>query len=138
MSILAWLKGLRRRRLDDEDFQEEIRAHLKIAADEKMADGADRRNAQLASLKDFGNVMLTLGIGLNAGVFTMLKGIALSPIAGVERSAQLVTIFGETSAGRGVDISYPDYQYLRDHDQAFTGLFGSSLAKVGLGRGRSA
>ena len=115
MSFASWLK---RQRLDDEDFQEEIRAHLKIASDEKIADGADRRNAQLASLKDFGNVsltteaarnvwtprwldavrdqlsdvryairalvknpvfsltvvgVLTLGIGLNAAVFTMFK-----------------------------------------------------------------
>jgi macrolide transport system ATP-binding/permease protein len=168
---------------DDDDLQEEIRAHLKIAADEKMADGADEKSEQLASLKDFGNVTLTteaarrvwtpwwldaihdqvsdvryairalrkkpafalsvvgvlaLGIGLNAAVFTMLKGIALSPIAGVGRSAELVTIFGETGAGRAVNVSYPDYQYLRDHDQAFSGLFGSSVAKVGLGRGRSA
>ena len=30
MSIFSWLK---RRRLDDEDFDEEIRAHLKMAAD---------------------------------------------------------------------------------------------------------
>src|SRR5437879_1814661 len=131
MSIIAWLKRLKRRRLDDEDFEDEIRSHLAIAADDRMADGADRRTAHLASLKDFGNVtltteaarrvwtpwwldalhdqlsdvryairtlaknpafsltvvgVLTLGIGLNAAVFTMLKGIALSPIAGVERS----------------------------------------------------
>src|SRR5262249_45371754 len=82
--------------------------------------------------------VLALGIGLNAAVFTMLKGIALSPIAGVSRSAELATIFGETNAGRAVAVSYPDYQYLRDHDQAFSGLFGSTVAKVGLGRGRSA
>src|SRR5439155_8184442 len=82
--------------------------------------------------------VLTLGIGLNAAVFTMLKGIALSPIAGVDRSADLVTIFGETGAGRAVNISFPDYQYLRDHDQAFSGLFGSTVGKVGLGRGRAA
>ena len=43
MSILSWLKRLQRRRLDDEDFQDEIRAHLAIAADERMADGADPR-----------------------------------------------------------------------------------------------
>jgi hypothetical protein len=59
MSILAWLKRLMRRRLDDDDFQEEIRAHLAIAADERVADGADRQTARLASLKDFGNVTLT-------------------------------------------------------------------------------
>ena len=44
--------------LDDDDFQDEIRAHLQIAADEKIADGADEKNARFASLKEFGNVTL--------------------------------------------------------------------------------
>jgi len=183
MSIMAWLKKLRRRGLDHDDFAEEIRAHLAIAADERMADGADRETARLASLKDFGNLTLTteaarsvwtpwwidalhdqmsdirysvrnlaknpvfsltvvgvlaLGIGLNAAVFTMLKGIAFSPIAGVNGSAQLAVIYGETSAGRQIRLAYPDYQYLRDHDDAFSGLFGSSPFEPNLGRGRSA
>src|SRR5438552_19037931 len=59
MSIAAWLNRLKRRRLDDEDFKEEISAHLTLAADERIANGADRHHAQLASLKDFGNVTLT-------------------------------------------------------------------------------
>src|SRR6478609_6385688 len=59
MSIMAWLKKLRRRGLDHDDFAEEIRAHLAIAADERMDDGADRETARLASLKDFGNLTLT-------------------------------------------------------------------------------
>jgi predicted permease len=183
MSIVAWLKRLKRRRLDEEDFQEEIRAHLAIAAEDKMADGADRQSARYAALREFGNVtqtteaarrvwippwleavhdylsdiryairalaknpafsltvvgVLTLGIGLNAAVFTMLKGIALSPIAGAEGSARLAVIFGETSAGRQVRVSYPDYRHLRDHDRAFADLFGSSVASVNLGRGRNA
>ena len=82
--------------------------------------------------------VLTLGIGLNAAVFTMLKGIALSPIAGVDRSARLPVMFRETTSGRQLPVSYPDYQYLRDHDRAFTGLFGSSVAAVNLGKGRGA
>ncbi len=185
MSIVAWIKGLKRRRvdLDEEDFQDEIRAHLAIAEDERIADGADRQTAHDGALKEFGNVtltteaarrvwtpwwldalhdqvsdvryairalaknpvfsltvvgVLTLGIGLNAAVFTMLKGLALSPIAGVDGSARLAVIFGETSTGRQLRVSYPDYQYLRDHDRAFSDLFGSSVATVNLGRGRSA
>src|SRR5262245_30395644 len=65
MSIRSFLKrlngltGLWRRRLDDDDFQEEIRAHLAIAADDQMADGADRETARLAARKAFGNVTLT-------------------------------------------------------------------------------
>jgi hypothetical protein len=127
MSIVAWLRRLTRRRLDDDDFKEEIRAHLAIAADEKMADGADRQTARYAALRDFGNVtltteaarrvwipwwvealwdllsdvryairalaknrafsltviaVLTLGIGLNAAVFAMLKSMALTALRG--------------------------------------------------------
>ena len=50
-----WLK---RRRLDEDDFQEEIRSHLAIATEERVADGADRDAARQASIKDFGNVTL--------------------------------------------------------------------------------
>src|SRR3954447_12610162 len=180
MGLRSWL---RRRRLDHDDFEDEIRAHLAIAAEDKVADGADPREARLASLKDFGNVTLTtdaarrvwtpwwvdavhdqfsdvryavrslaknpgfsltvvgvlmLGIGLNAAVFTMLKGLALSPIAGVPDAARLSVLFAETSNGRQLSLSYPDYQYLRDHDRAFTGLFGTTVGRVNLGKGRSA
>src|SRR5262245_16599248 len=183
MGLKAWLERLRRRRLDEDDFQEEVRAHLAMAAQERMAEGADPRSAELASLKDFGNVLLTteaarrvwtpwwvdafhdllsdarygiralakkpafsltvvavltLGIGLNAAVFTILKGIALRPLAGVERSARLAVVFGETSTGRPVRVSYADYRHLRDYDRAFADLFGTSLATVNLGRGRNA
>src|SRR5216110_42384 len=183
MSISDWLHGLRRKRLDEDDLDEEIRAHLAIAAAEKQSDGADPRSAQLESLKEFGNVtltteaarrvwtpwwidalhdqvsdvryairalaknpvfsltvigVLTLGIGLNAAVFTMLKSIALSPIAGVDRSPPLPVMVRATTSGRQLPVSYPDYQYLRDHDRAFSGLFGSSVAAINLGKGRSA
>jgi putative ABC transport system permease protein len=150
MSIVAWLKGLKRRRLDDEDLQEEIRAHLAMAAEERIADGADRQAARDEALKEFGNVtltteaarrvwtpwwvdalhdqasdvryairalaknptfsltvvaVLTLGIGLNAAVFTMLKGLALSPLAGVAGSARLAIVFRETTSGRQLSMS---------------------------------
>src|SRR5215210_7882967 len=127
MGILAWFKARRPAQLDEHDFKEEIRAHLAIAAQEKIADGVDQEDAHYAALKEFGNVtrtteaarsvwtprwwealrdvttdvryairtlrknsafsltvvgVLTLGIGLNAAVFTMLKGMALSPLAG--------------------------------------------------------
>ena len=130
-----------------------------------------RRSAQLASLKDFGNVtltteaarrvwtpwwldalrdqvsdvryairalaknpafsltvigVLTLGIGLNAAVFTMLKSMALSPLAGVDGlGAARASSSAKRARDGSVGLSYPDYQYLRDHDRAFSGLFGS-------------
>jgi predicted permease len=175
-----WLK---RRRLDEDDFQEEIRAHLAIATDERIADGAERDAARDASIKDFGNItrtteearsvwrpwwldafrdgltdvrfavrvllkspvfsltvtaVLALGIGLNTAVFTMLKSLALTPLAGVERSARLGVVLNETRTGRRAGLSYPDYQYIRDHDQSFTGLTGSALASVNVGLGSRA
>ena len=183
MGILSWLTRRRPVALDEDDFKEEIRAHLALAVEEKIADGADRDDAQYAALREFGSVtlmterarsvwtprwleglrdlmsdvryairalaknpvfsftvigVLTLGIGLNAAVFTMLKGIALSPLAGVDASGRLAVIFGETSAGRPVRLSYPDYRHLRDHHRAFSDLFGSTVAPVNLGRGRGA
>ncbi|HKV98903.1 MAG TPA: ABC transporter permease [Vicinamibacterales bacterium] len=183
MSIVGWLRRLMRRGLDERDFQDEVRAHLAIAADERVADGADRETARYAALKDFGNVtlateearrvwtpswvdalrdqvsdvryairalarnpgfaltvsgVLTLGIGLNATAFTMLKSFALTPLAGVDRSADLVVVFGQTSAGRQLALSYPDYVSLRDHDASFSPLFGTRLVTAGLGRGRGA
>ena len=180
MSILSWLK---RRRLDEEDFQEEVRSHLAMAAKDRIADGADPRSAELAARKEFGNVTLTteaarevwtpwwidalhdqvsdvryairslaknpgfsltviavlaLGIGLNSAVFTMLKGLALAPLGGVDRSASLVVMFGETSSGRQLRVSYPDYRHIRENHTGFSELFGSSLLTVSLGKGRNA
>ena len=183
MSIWALLRRLRRRRLDDDDFQEEIRAHLAIATAERVADGEDREAARYAALREFGNVtltteaarriwtprwleglrdlasdaryaaralaknpvfavtvvaVLTLGIGLNAAAFTMLKSVTLSPLAGVAGSSRIAVVVGETSTGRPTRFSYPDYQALREHDRAFAGLFGSTVAALNLGRGRGA
>jgi predicted permease len=180
MGIRSWLKR-RRLDLDDEDFREEIRANLAIAAEERVSDGEDAQEAHYAALREFGNVtlateaarrvwtprwleglrdlasdvryaarslsrhpgftitvilVLALGIGLNAAVFTMVKALALSPVAGVERSASLAVLVGRTESGRSTSISYPDYRHVRDHDRAFSGMFGTTVATVGLGRGR--
>jgi len=180
VALFGWLK---RRRPDDDDFQEEIRAHLAIAADERIANGTDPQSARLASRKEFGNVtltadaarrvwipwwldalhdqmsdvryavrvlakspafaltviaVLTLGIGVNAAVFTMLKGMALAPLAGIANTSQLGIIVNQTDKGRQAGLSYHDYQYVRDHDTAFSGLAASGFTIVNLGRGRSA
>lgn len=180
MSIFSWLK---RRRLDEEDFQEEIRAHLAMAARERAAEGEDPESARNAAVKEFGNVtltteaarevwtpkwlvalndlasdarfairalarnpgfsltviaVLTLGIGLNAAVFTMIKSFTIAPLAGVEGSGRLAVLFGETTTGREVRVSYPDYVQIRDHASSFSQVFGSSLITPSVGRGRSA
>ena len=183
MPLFSWLRRRRALDLDEQDFKDEIRAHIAIAEAERLADGADRDTARYAALREFGNVtvtteatrrvwtpswlealrhllsdgryavralsknavfsltviaVLSLGIGLNAAVFTMLKGMTLTPIAGVDGSAGLGVVYAETDSGRNVRVSYPDYRYLRDHNTSFTQLYGSSLATVNIGRGRNA
>lgn len=167
---------------DEDDFKDEIQAHLAIAATEKEGDGLDPRDARYAALREFGNVtlareaarqvwtprwlealrdlvgdvryavralarhpafsltvigVLALGIGLNAAVFTMLKGIALTPMAGVDGSGRIATLYRETTAHRAVRVSYPDYLSLRGRDTGFADLFGTAAARVGLGKERA-
>ena len=169
MARFQWLARFRQ----NDDLQEEIRSHLAMAAQDRIADGEDRVGAHRAALKEFGNVTLTteaarrvwigwwietaadllndvryavrvlsrsagfsliviavlaLGIGLNAAVFTLFKGLALKPLSGVEESAGLGVVLAQMRAGRTSPLSYHDYRYIRDHDHAFLGLAGSSMA----------
>jgi predicted permease len=55
MKLLDWIF----RRREDDDLQEEIRAHLAMATRDRIADGEDPRTARLSSRKEFGNVTLT-------------------------------------------------------------------------------
>ncbi|HVQ15744.1 MAG TPA: ABC transporter permease, partial [Vicinamibacterales bacterium] len=55
MKLLDWIF----RRREDDDLQDEIRAHLSMATRDRIEEGEDLRAARLASLKEFGNVTLT-------------------------------------------------------------------------------
>ncbi len=81
--------------------------------------------------------VLTLGIGGNAAVFSLFKGLALKPLPGVERSSSLGVVVSRMSSGRQVSVSYPDYKYFRDHDRSFTGLAATDMLPFSLGLGSS-
>ena len=59
MGIFSWLKRHRLRPIDEEDFKEELKAHLAIATEERTAEGADPESARYEALREFGNVTLT-------------------------------------------------------------------------------
>jgi predicted permease len=181
----GWLERMGRGRvsLDEDDFSDEIAAHLAIATSDRIAAGLDPAAAREASIREFGNLALTtetargvwtprwlsvlqdlaadvrqarrglarhpafsltvvgvlsLGIALNATVFSMLKSMALTPLAGVARSSALTAVYAETDAGRSLRLSYREYRQLRDRHTAFSSLLGYRLANVTVGRGRSA
>ena len=76
--------------------------------------------------------VLALGIGLNSMVFTLLKSLALKPLAGVEGSGRLAVVMSKTKGGRLAGVSYPDYLALRDRGP-FAGVAGSSPTLLNLG-----
>src|SRR5438132_7933169 len=67
-------------------------------------------------------LVLGLGIGANATVFTFFRAIFLRPLPGVPAATGLGVVVAKTSGGRTISVSYPDYEYLRDHDRSFNAL----------------
>lgn len=55
----AW-RWLFRRRAIDRDLDDEIRGHLRMAIEDRVAAGEDPEAARLAAMKDFGNVLKTV------------------------------------------------------------------------------
>src|SRR5438874_7721123 len=74
---------------------------------------------------------LALGIGLNAGIFTILNALALRPLR-VQGSERLVCLFQDFSRNRGRGLrnvyddatraSYSEYREYRDTNHVFSGL----------------
>jgi putative ABC transport system permease protein len=80
-------------------------------------------------------LVLGLGIGANALVFTVFRAIFLRPLPGVAAPTGLGVIVSKSSGGRTFGMSYPDYEYLRDHDRSFNGVAAAAMAPFSLGRG---
>jgi predicted permease len=81
-------------------------------------------------------LVLALGIGTNISVFTLFSAVFLRPLPGVDRANNLAVIVGRGAPDdRIVTLSYPDYQYLRQHDRAFAGMAVMSPAPMSLGFG---
>src|SRR4051812_2595614 len=79
--------------------------------------------------------VLGLGIGANATVFTIFRAVFLRPLPGVVAPTELDVIVSKSSAGRTIGLSYPDYEYLRDHNGSFSALAASAMAPLSLGLG---
>jgi len=71
-------------------------------------------------------VALSIGIGMNAAVFTFVNALLLRPPQGVNETRRLVEVWMHNDKGSGVQsyapFSYPDYVYYRDHTKSLEGL----------------
>lgn len=59
-------------------------------------------------------LLLGLGIGANATIFSWVRHFVLQPIPGVERLDELVAVRGTTLTRRDISYSYPNYRDTRD------------------------
>lgn len=80
-------------------------------------------------------LVLALGIGTNIVAFGLFKALALKPLAGVVDAVELHFIGGVSSSGLRGGISYPDFKYLRQHNQSYSYVAGSSWQPFSMGEG---
>jgi len=82
---------------------------------------------------------LALGIGANTAIFSVANALLLRPLL-LGAPQQLVGVQKRTSEGEGQEfsVSYPDYQFYRDHNQVFTGLLCWGEATMSLTAGGEA
>jgi predicted permease len=73
---------------------------------------------------------LSLGIGANTAIFSMVNALLLRDLPHVRRTSELVLI-GRTVNNEGFDtFSYPDYVDLRDQSQTLQGVAALSVVPV--------
>ena len=82
-------------------------------------------------------LVLALGIGANAAVFSVVNALVLQPRPG--RIDQLVGVFSRDRVkhDRYRDFSYPAYVDLRDRGDVFESLMAHTFSTVGIGDGES-
>jgi predicted permease len=89
---------------------------------------------------------LALGIGANTAIFTVIEAVLLRALP-VGRPGQLVLLTDPDSHGRNYGaeggirdlLTYSEFEYLRDHNSVFSGIFAadSSLPRVPVTRNGS-
>ncbi len=80
-------------------------------------------------------LVLALGIGANAAVFTLVNTLFLRPMPGSERPGQVVGIYSHdhTKPDSYRAFSYPGYVDVRDHSRGFTSVMAFTVSFVGIG-----
>jgi predicted permease len=81
--------------------------------------------------------VLTLGIGVNAGIFGIVNGLLLRPLAGADAPGELVGVYSkDRTATRGYRaFSYPGFEDLRSADGPFAHLAAHNVSIAGITAG---
>ena len=82
-------------------------------------------------------LVLALGIGANAAVFSLVNGLLLKPIAGADSPGHVVGVYSRDRARPGSWrlFSYPEFIDVRDRAAVFSDVAAFTMALVGIGEG---
>jgi macrolide transport system ATP-binding/permease protein len=76
---------------------------------------------------------LALGIGANSAIFSVVNGILLRPLPGIEHPGELVGLSSrQRSTPFPIGLSYPDYVDVRESNDVFSGVISYDQIYVSL------
>jgi predicted permease len=125
---------------ESESFQQKLRDLELHSAQESITLGTNRKTNMIADLLQdlrYGGRMLlkktgltaivvlsmAIGIGANATIFSFVNELLLRPPA-VEQPERLMEVWNHSKRGSSITsysgLSYPEFEYYRDHNRVFT------------------
>ena len=145
------LRSIWSRRRKDAELDEEIRFHLAEEMEEQVEAGLSPEQARTAARRNFGNVTLALGIGLNAAMYDLLSRLFLQAPPHIEDPEGIHRIWvreRDDAVDRGVftgpsatrdRMDWAEFNSLRDDPDRFTAVAGyTAPRRMQNGRGQNA